>query len=197
MRIFCCKAPRIPLKGSAPGKTLNLRTRKPWASWEVVSVLTLLWFSVSCFFIWMWLLLSHIFHFLLQYSLKSGLYNWIFVYVTFDTIIWDANSQTNCRLWISTHILTLWLADFESGVQNLFNHIHQMVPCLSPAAGVVKLGLPSSLHSAFHIPLSLGFASNHPRHFSPRTSMLIYQTILPLVKVYCHFSYSPSRKYMC
>lgn len=152
MRTFCCKAPRIPLKGSVLGKALNLGSRKPWASWEVVSVLILPWFSVSAslclcgsYF------LNFFVFFFLQYSLKSGLCNWILVYVTFDTIICDANSQSNYRLWTSTHILTLWLADFESGVQNSFNHIHQMVPCPSPAAGLLNLDcLPLSILLSTH-----------------------------------------------
>lgn len=56
-----------------------------------------------------------------------------------------------------------WLADFESGFQNLFNHIHQVVPCPSLLQGFSYLGC--SVHSTFHTPASTGLCSQSSHRF--------------------------------
>lgn len=114
------------------------------------------------------------------------------------------NSNSNaCYKLPPTFLLSGLLNAFDWLTLSQVFKIHSVTSTKQGYAPLLRQGLLSLDCLLLSILLStqlhpLGFALNHPTYFSPRISMLMCQTILPSLKIYCcYFLYSPMRICMC
>lgn len=168
----------LPGSGAPSGRKctcqeLNLEFRKPSVNWKVVSVLTLLWLPVPASLSLLGSSFLNIFFFFITLSkVASAAESWLMGHLTplaaipvpSPALCYKCSPKfSHCASWC------FWLADFESGVQNLlgsppppknvFSPICHVVSHPSPASEVVKLELLPSLHSVFHKLPSTGLRS--------------------------------------